>query len=210
MVCVCRCGRRSRSAVIPSCTVPVEDERVSWRHLRIEPKNGQLEILDLESKNGTFLNARGWTPGRSSSPATPWSSSARRGSGCAERRSSTAEISGRFRRVQLRDRPLRIGRSPDNDVVLEEPNVSWHHAELRPGSPPTIVDLGSRNGVRLERAADPGEEPLRARRRRRHRALRPPPRPRRAGDQRRARRAAHRLRGLRRDRRRGGSCSRPT
>jgi ABC-type multidrug transport system ATPase subunit/ABC-type multidrug transport system permease subunit len=51
--------------------------------------------------------------------------------------------------VSVRRRPVRIGRAPDNDVVLDEPNVSWHHAELRPGTPPTLVDLGSRNGVRL-------------------------------------------------------------
>ncbi len=57
---------------------------------------------------------------------------------------ATNEESGIFRRIAIRGRTLRIGRAPDNDVCLEEPNVSWHHAELRPGSPATIVDLGSR------------------------------------------------------------------
>lgn len=144
----------------PSCTVPVEDERVSWRHLRIEPRNGQLEIADLDSKNGTFLNAQRMDPGPVfiSSDALVQLGSTR----IRLRRvtPSTAEDRGRFRRVHFRNRPLRIGRSPDNDVVLEEPNISWNHAELRPGSPPTIVDLGSRNGVRLNEQLIRGEARL--------------------------------------------------
>ena len=106
---------------------------------------------------------------------------------------------GRFRRVHFRNRALRIGRAPDNDVVLEEPNVSWHHAELRPGSLPTIVDLGSRNGVRLDGQLIRGEEELAARRDRRHRALRTASRRCRAGGQRRARRATRRPRASRVD-----------
>ena len=81
------------------------------------------------------------------------------------------------------------GRSRECDCVLDDPNVSRRHAELRRG--PTgdweIVDLGSTNGVkvngrRLDAAAPrPGDEvvarydPLHLR----HRAVRrrPPPRP---------------------------------
>jgi ABC transport system ATP-binding/permease protein len=141
----------------PSCAVPIDDERVSWHHLRIEPKNGQVEIVDLESKNGTFLNSQRMDPGPVcvSSDALVQLGSTR----VRLRRAtpSTAEDRGRFRRVHFRNRLLRIGRSPDNDVVLEEPNVSWNHAELRPGSPPTIVDLGSRNGVRLNEQLIRGE-----------------------------------------------------
>lgn len=44
---------------------------------------------------------------------------------------------------------LRIGRAPDNDIVLETPSVSRHHAVLSyDGQPqPTITDLGSTNGT---------------------------------------------------------------
>jgi ABC-type multidrug transport system ATPase subunit/ABC-type multidrug transport system permease subunit len=145
----------------PSCTVPLDDERASWRHLRVEPKNGNLELIDLESRNGTFLNGARMDPGPVyvSTDALIQVGSTR--ARLRRASSSTAELSGRFRRVQLRDRPLRIGRAPDNDVVLEEPNVSWHHAEVRPGSPPTIVDLGSRNGVRLDGRLIRAQEPLR-------------------------------------------------
>jgi ABC-type multidrug transport system ATPase subunit/pSer/pThr/pTyr-binding forkhead associated (FHA) protein/ABC-type multidrug transport system permease subunit len=144
----------------PSCTVPLDDERVSWRHLRVEPKNGQLELVDLESRNGTFLNGRRMDPGPVfiSSDALIQVGSTR----ARLRRAtpSAAEVGGRFRRVHFRNRALRIGRAPDNDVVLEEPNVSWHHAEIRPGSPPTIVDLGARNGVRLDGQLIKGEGSL--------------------------------------------------
>jgi pSer/pThr/pTyr-binding forkhead associated (FHA) protein len=44
--------------------------------------------------------------------------------------------------------PLRIGRSPDNDLILRDPATSGHHARLeRRGSQFFIVDLGSTNGT---------------------------------------------------------------
>jgi Protein of unknown function (DUF3662)/FHA domain len=43
-----------------------------------------------------------------------------------------------------------IGRSRDSDVVLDDANVSRHHAEIRPsGASWIIVDLGSTNGVKV-------------------------------------------------------------
>jgi Protein of unknown function (DUF3662)/FHA domain len=44
-----------------------------------------------------------------------------------------------------------IGRSRDCDIVLQDSNVSRHHAEIRPagGDGWTIADLGSTNGVRV-------------------------------------------------------------
>jgi pSer/pThr/pTyr-binding forkhead associated (FHA) protein len=44
---------------------------------------------------------------------------------------------------------VRIGRAPDNDIVIRDPMVSGHHAELR-GDPPhglEILDTSSRNGT---------------------------------------------------------------
>jgi ABC transport system ATP-binding/permease protein len=144
----------------PSCAVPLDDERVSWRHLRIEPQDRQVVIVDLDSKNGTFLNGRRIDPGpifvQVDALIQLGNTRARLRRGALDPDTSQ----GRFRRVPFRNRVLRIGRAPDNDVVLEEPNVSWHHAELRPGSPARIVDLGSRNGVRLGEQMIKGEEPL--------------------------------------------------
>lgn len=46
------------------------------------------------------------------------------------------------------DHPLRLGRSPDNDVILRDPATSGHHARVeRRGDQFWIVDLGSTNGT---------------------------------------------------------------
>jgi pSer/pThr/pTyr-binding forkhead associated (FHA) protein len=50
-----------------------------------------------------------------------------------------------------------IGRSRDADVVVDDPNVSRRHAEVRPSGGSWIVrDLGSTNGVKVNgRRLDP-------------------------------------------------------
>lgn len=43
---------------------------------------------------------------------------------------------------------LRVGRTPDNDIVLNDPSVSRSHLELKiDGNKVTITDLGSSNGT---------------------------------------------------------------
>ena len=51
--------------------------------------------------------------------------------------------------LPLPARLLRIGRTPDNDLVLSDLSISRHHAELRKSSSGKfeIVDLGSHNGT---------------------------------------------------------------
>ncbi len=133
----------------PDCDVPLEDARVSWRHAKVELSNGLPVLTDLGSRNGTYLNGA-----RMGAKAIPIEreSILQVGSTRGRVREIAVEASGsniRFRRYPLRGRVLRIGRADDNDIVLSEPNVSWHHAEVRPGDPPALIDLGSRNGVRL-------------------------------------------------------------
>ncbi len=144
----------------PTCDLPLQDERVSWRHLRIALGDGTPVITDLGSSNGTYLDGAriGDDPTPVDHEAIIQLGSTRgRLREIADQRETTH---GRFRRVSLRRRPVQIGRAPDNDVVLDEPNVSWHHAEVRPGSPPTLVDHGSRNGVRLGNQLLQGSGPL--------------------------------------------------
>ena len=46
------------------------------------------------------------------------------------------------------DSALRLGRSPDNDLILRDPATSGHHARVeRRGEQFWIVDLGSTNGT---------------------------------------------------------------
>ena len=51
--------------------------------------------------------------------------------------------------MPLPAKAMRIGRMPDNDLVLSDLNVSRRHAELRksPTGRYEIVDLGSHNGT---------------------------------------------------------------
>ncbi len=54
------------------------------------------------------------------------------------------------RRVPLEDVPVSIGRLDTCDVVLDDPTVSRNHAEVRrEGDGFEVIDLGSRNGTRV-------------------------------------------------------------
>jgi len=53
-------------------------------------------------------------------------------------------------RIGLMGRAVVIGRLPDCDITVNDPNVSRRHAEVRPvGSGWIVVDLGSTNGTRV-------------------------------------------------------------
>ncbi|MFH9420314.1 FhaA domain-containing protein [Streptomyces sp. NPDC017529] len=55
------------------------------------------------------------------------------------------EINGN--RHQISRSTLVLGRSTDADVRIDDPGVSRRHCEIRVGTPPTIQDLGSTNGI---------------------------------------------------------------
>jgi pSer/pThr/pTyr-binding forkhead associated (FHA) protein len=77
------------------------------------------------------------------------------------------EIEGRFRegaggagagslvlptgdRFTLEEHIIGIGRRPESNIVLADPNVSRNHAEIRPqGDGFVLVDLGSTNGTKV-------------------------------------------------------------
>ena len=57
------------------------------------------------------------------------------------------------RRIPIGENPVTLGRLPDCDVVLSDPNVSRRHAEFRRrGNDFIVVDLGSTNGTRVNGA----------------------------------------------------------
>ena len=53
-------------------------------------------------------------------------------------------------RFSLTETTITIGRHPESNMVLADPNVSRNHAEIRPqGDRFVVVDLGSTNGSRV-------------------------------------------------------------
>ncbi|HEX3309948.1 MAG TPA: FHA domain-containing protein, partial [Streptosporangiaceae bacterium] len=121
----------------PQADIVVADFRVSWHHAELRPARGRWALADLASSNGCYADGR---------------------------RADLIEIDG-TRQIRLgdpEDGPLldctlltptaglarRIGRVPDNDIMVPHPSVSRHHAELHatPGGY-RIVDLGSHNGT---------------------------------------------------------------
>ena len=52
--------------------------------------------------------------------------------------------------ILLEERALHIGRAPTNDLVLDDPTLSWYHATIRPeGGGWVVEDRKSRNGTWL-------------------------------------------------------------
>ena len=65
-------------------------------------------------------------------------------------RRGTARLRLDGRTEEVPDGGAVLGRSRDCDIVLEDPNVSRRHAEVRPSGGSWIVrDLGSTNGVKV-------------------------------------------------------------
>ena len=53
-------------------------------------------------------------------------------------------------RVVLGEHVISVGRMPESNIVLADPNVSRNHAEIRPqGNGYVVVDLDSTNGTRV-------------------------------------------------------------
>jgi ABC-type multidrug transport system ATPase subunit len=127
---------------------------VSWRHGVLRTGGHGWIFEDLGSTNGTFVDARrirwagiegeilfrlgnaesGAQLACSVPPAKDWRTG-------VDREPNTI--------ITVRTRRLRIGRSPDNDIVLPDLDVSRHHAELREMGDGryAIVDLGGHNGT---------------------------------------------------------------
>lgn len=65
------------------------------------------------------------------------------------------------RRIEMGEQTVTIGRLPECDIPLPDPNVSRHHAEVkRQGNDFFVVDLGSTNGTRVNGAWVSGDRKL--------------------------------------------------
>ena len=94
---------------------------------------------DLAPSAGDYGHTMVYSPDRSArrlEPAAP----------------SRAVLSGHGRRSVLSGDRLVLGRSRECDIVVDDPNVSRQHAELRhDGTGWRVVDLGSTNGIKVNR-----------------------------------------------------------
>jgi len=128
----------------PGCDVVVAQPAVSGRHCRLSRYEHGFALEDLGSTNGTYVDGNRLTPGKpmvvSSGQAItlgrrtpfPW-----------PRQASSAA-------VRQGPRVIRIGRSPESDVVLDYPMISWDHAQITERNGEFILeDLDSRNGTAI-------------------------------------------------------------
>src|SRR5262249_17004510 len=58
--------------------------------------------------------------------------------------------SGAVSRTLQPGQTVRIGRRRESDVIVEHPGASREHAVIYGGDPPTIEDLGSSNGTKVQ------------------------------------------------------------
>ncbi|MDQ0795285.1 DUF3662 and FHA domain-containing protein [Streptomyces sp. B1I3] len=83
--------------------------------------------------------------GRSGGPSSDWRPPAASGPLPDAQVRRWIEINGT--RHQISRPTLVMGRSTDADVRIDDPGVSRRHCEIRTGTPSTIQDLGSTNGI---------------------------------------------------------------
>ncbi|MGV9457042.1 FHA domain-containing protein [Streptomyces sp. NPDC003635] len=150
----------------PLSDIVIDDARVSWHHAVLHPETDHWTLQDENSTNGTYTDGHRvheWDVGpgteiRFGNPADgPRARLLRRPEPVPERPSAVSmpALTGTFRQPTsvrpLPARTIRIGRAPDNDLVLDDLVVSRHHAELRalPDGGYEITDLGSHNGTYL-------------------------------------------------------------
>ena len=149
----------------------VTDDRVSWHHAVLQTEGGRWVLVDSGSTNGTYANGRRVArieidtqcQARLGHPADGPVLSCTVAEAHQDRPDPQTDrpVAGDATAVLPARRPgpepapapppgrtLRIGRAPDNDIVLTDPGVSRYHAELRSvAGRYHIVDLASHNGT---------------------------------------------------------------
>jgi cytochrome P450 / NADPH-cytochrome P450 reductase len=128
----------------PECAFVIDDARVSWQHAVLRVEDGRWVLADNGSTNGTYVGDQpidrieldGECLVRLCHPAD------------GPALSCTVSPPVAWPVPAPPARTLRIGRAEDNDLVVPDPSVSGHHAELRTAPDGCrIVDLGSMNGT---------------------------------------------------------------
>jgi ABC-type multidrug transport system ATPase subunit len=123
-------------------SIVLNQESISQVHARIVYDGRVWHIEDLGSRNGTFIDGVRIPP-RSLLPVTSANTvTLAQGVKIPWPRVPTMPQSN------VGENLLRIGRSPDSDIVLEQPIISWNHATLSFERDEWVLeDCGSRNGT---------------------------------------------------------------
>src|SRR5215470_10351966 len=133
----------------PECDIVITDARVSWRHAVLRLEHDRWVLADNGSTNGIYagyqrvdrIEINSECLIRLGHPADGPVLS------CTVSGTDPGQAAGGPRAGRPSATMLRIGRAPDNDVVVPDPGVSQYHAELRhEAGGYRLVDLDSRNG----------------------------------------------------------------
>ncbi len=135
--------------------VVVAGEKVSRRHARVEQRDDGVYVRDLGSRHGTAVNGEpvGDEPRllQSGDAIEVGGELVRFLAGEGTRMASRVAPATEVLSVRFESERLTIGRDEANDLVLSDPNVSRFHAEIViSGGQAEVVDLGSRNGTRVD------------------------------------------------------------
>ena len=157
-------GRQAENDVV------LDDAKVSGQHARLSFASGTPQVVDLGSRNGTFINGQPVTPRAptpfrlgdvltigsfslcvravtADAPAPP--AIGQRVTISAQPRPGViVQYEHKLAKHPLEQAGLTIGRAPDNAVVIDNSRISGRHARVEAtGAGARIVDLGSSNGI---------------------------------------------------------------
>lgn len=151
------------------CDVVIDNPVVSTHHCRLSQTNSTLILDDLRSANGTYVNGN-----RIAEPTAvtaddvitlgktvpfPWPDGSVPSTYLAPK-ADIESANAKTRIVTPTEQAVTIGRAPDNDIQLDYPTVSGHHARIiTVAGQAFLEDLGSTNGTSL---TQPGKRISRA------------------------------------------------
>jgi ABC-type multidrug transport system ATPase subunit/pSer/pThr/pTyr-binding forkhead associated (FHA) protein len=167
---VYRVGRDERA------DIPLIDARVSWEHAVLRAEGPVWVLEDKDSRNGTFLGSERIMRLEITKPYVvhfghpedgpvlrfeleqpqsqqPQGAPQGMGNRAAPSPNDTTFMPGVLReptsKIRVQSKVMKIGRRPDNDIVVSDLGVSKQHAELRlsPTGKFQIIDMGSHNGT---------------------------------------------------------------
>lgn len=131
------------------CGICLNDVTVSRLHAKLlVSADGAVYVEDCGSLNGTYIDGMKISADHNA-VAVPVGSVIRVGNTSFHVAVSQRETSTRM--VQVKKNSIRIGRDPDNDIVLDHPLISRRHAVFEvEGVQAYITDLASTNGTYVD------------------------------------------------------------